>query len=92
MELNKKVKKLNSLLQNAKVSVSEAAGLVDISVRTKDFEVVEERLTPEVAGFLLDFLGRVLLLERGELPSVLQRGGRSEIQVRLPRVQGDVFT
>jgi hypothetical protein len=71
MKLNKKVKKLNSLLKNAKVRVSEAAGLVDISVRTKDFEVVEERLTPEVAGFLLDFLGRVLLLERGEFPSLL---------------------
>jgi len=74
MELNKKVKKLNSLLKNARVSVNEAAGLVDISVRTKDFEAVEERLTPEVAGFLLDFLERVLLLERGEFPSLLSEG------------------
>jgi hypothetical protein len=71
MELNKKIRKLNSLLQNAEVSASEAAGLVDVSVRAGDFEVVEERLTPEVAGFLLDFLGRVLLLERGEFPSLL---------------------
>jgi DNA-binding protein YbaB len=75
MELNKKVKKINSLLKNAEVSASEAAGLVDISVRTKNFEVVEERLTPELASFLLDFLERVLLLERGEFPSLLEVEG-----------------
>jgi hypothetical protein len=72
MELNKKVKKINSLLKNAEVRVREAAGLVDISVRTKNFEMVEERLRPELAGLLLDFLGRVLLLERGEFPSLLE--------------------
>jgi hypothetical protein len=48
------------------------AGLVDISVRTKDFEMVEERLRPELADLLLDFLVRVLLLERGEFPSLLE--------------------
>jgi hypothetical protein len=72
MELNKKVKKINSLLKNAEVRVKEVAGLVDISVRTKDFEMVEERLRPELADLLLDFLVRVLLLERGEFPSLLE--------------------
>jgi len=72
MELNKKVKKINSLLKNAEVRVREVAGLVDISVRTKDFEMVEERLRPELADLLLDFLVRVLLLERGEFPSLLE--------------------
>jgi hypothetical protein len=62
------VQRINGLLDRVRIEAKEVAGLVDIEVKVGgETKYVEERLRPELAEYLLDFLLRVLLLEKGSL-------------------------